>query len=140
MHLAFVAAPADIAVEVLEIGGLKITPAALVQSAGGDIDRCVAALAAVLDVGPIGVERATGQLALTAVIGEAILELHVQRTAEGVQAEHRVRAFQVQLIDCQAGQQVEIDRVAKALIEADTVDIHSQTLRCPCSAEAWKPW
>ena len=129
MQLAGVAAPTDIAVEILEIRRLQIAPAVLVHSARRDINRGITALLAVLEVAAERRERPAEYLELAAVIGEAILELHVQRATEGVQAEHRVRAFQVHRVDRHAGQQIEIDGVAKCLIEAHAVDIDGQPLR-----------
>ena len=66
---------------------------------------------------------------LAALIGEAVLELHIQRAAEGVQAEHRVRSDQVHLVDRHIRDQVEIDRVAESRVEADAVDVDSEPLR-----------
>ena len=45
-----VAAPADIAEDILQVGRLQITPAALVQHGAGDIGRFVADLLAVLEL------------------------------------------------------------------------------------------
>ena len=129
VQFAFIATPADVAVESLEVGGLQVAPAALVQSAGSDVDRRVAALLAVLEVPAVGAERSAGGLDLAALVGEAVLQLHVERAAKGVQAEDRVGALQVHLVDRQAGQQVEVHRVAESLVEAHAVDVDGQPLR-----------
>ena len=63
------------------------------------------------------------------MIGEAVLQLNVQRAAERVQAEHRVRSLQVHLVDRHVRQQIEIHRVAERLVEADAVDVNREALR-----------
>ena len=123
------AAPADVAVEILQVGGLQIAPAALVQPVAGDIGRCVAGLLAVLELALDLTERAAGEIGLEALIGEAVLELDVHRAAEGVEAEHRVGAFEIDLVDGDVGDQVPIHRVAERLVEAHAVDIDGEPLR-----------
>ena len=62
MHFAGVAAPADIAIKILDAGGLQVAPAVLVQAAGRDIGRDVAALLAILEVAAERAERSAGEL------------------------------------------------------------------------------
>ncbi len=95
MHLGAVAAPADIAVEVLDVRGLQVAPAVLMLLGGGDVGADVAHLLAVLDFADDPAERAAVEIRLAAMVGEAVLELHAQRSAQRVQAEYRVGALQV---------------------------------------------
>ena len=129
MDFRTIAAPAEIAVKILDVGRLEIAPTRRMGAAGGEIGGRVAALHAVLQVAGGGAERPAGRLDFAAVVGEAVLQLHVQRAAERVEAEHRVRAFQVDLVDRGLGQRVPVDRVAERLVEADAVDIDGEPLR-----------
>ncbi len=129
MHLGGIAAPADVAVEVLQVGGLQVAPAALVLIARREIGRGVADLLAVLHLPLDCIERSARRVDLAAVVGEAVLQLHAQRAAERVQPEHRVRADQVHPVDRQIRQQVEVHRVAERRIEAHAVDVDGKPFR-----------
>jgi hypothetical protein len=128
MQLAGVTAPADIAVEILEVGRLQIAPAILMHPARRDVHSGIATLLAIFEVAAERAERSAVQLKLRALIGETVLELHAQRAAQRIQAEHRVRALQVHLVNRHIGQQIEIDGVAKGLVETDAVDVDGQPL------------
>ena len=129
VQLGALAPPADIAVDVLQIGRLQIAPAVLVQHRAGDIGRCVAGLLAVLELALDLTERAAGEVGLEALPGEAVLELDVHRAAEGVEAEHRVGALEIDPVDGDVGDQVPVHRVAERLIEPNAVDIDREPLR-----------
>ena len=129
MQLRRCPAPADIAVEILDAGRLQIAPAILMHAAARDIDRDVAALLAVLKIAAERRERPAGKFEFAAVIGEAVLQLHVHRTAQRVEAEDRVRADEVHFADRHVRQQVEVHRVAKRLVEAHAIDVNRESLR-----------
>src|ERR1700761_6673710 len=129
MQFPAFAAPADVAIEVLDGGGLQIAPALLRYPARREVGRSIAALLAVLEITAVSAERTAVKADLCALVGEAVLELNVQRTAERVQTEHRVGPFKVHLFDRDIGYQVEIDRIAESRVETDTVDVDSEPLR-----------
>ena len=136
MQLGSIAAPADIAVEILRSPRTEDRashPGA--TRCRRRMPRCCRSARPYWKSRLNQTERSARKLDLAAVVGEAVLELHVHRAAERVQAEHRVRAFQIDLVDRQIGDQVQIDGVAERLIEADAVDVDGETLRaCPAAA------
>jgi hypothetical protein len=83
--------------------------------------------------------RAAGQVRLEAMIGEAVLELDIHRTAAGVESEHRIGSLEIDPVDGNVGDQVLIHRIAEWLIEADTVDIHGESLRRSSQGRRRKP-
>jgi hypothetical protein len=101
VDLAALAAPAEVAVKVPQLGGLHVAPAALLQGAARDVGGDVPALDAVLEFSLVFCERAAEQVDLGAVIGEPVLHLHRNRAAERIQPEDRVRAHHVQAVDRQ---------------------------------------
>ena len=138
MQLAGIATPADIAVEILQVGGLQIAPATLVRRAARDIDRGVAALLAVLEGTNVGVERSARRFKFRAVIAEAVLDCCTfsapPRTRSGRTPGSVSPRGSSDRPPCRAVQ-VEIDRVAKRLVEADAVDMRRRALAA-CLATA----
>ena len=129
MHLTAIAAPADIAEEVDQVGGLRLAPAVLVHAVRRDIGRDIAALHTVLQLGLVLAERAAKQIEFAAVVGEAVLHLHRDGPAERVEPEDRVRALDVDPVDRDAGEQVPVDGIAERLVEPRTVDVDGEPLR-----------
>src|SRR5207253_7197835 len=76
VHLGTVAAPADIAVHLVQVGRLLVAPAALMLDRASDVGCTVAAAPTVLNVGADLAERSAIGTELTALVGEAILHLH----------------------------------------------------------------
>src|SRR5277367_1435761 len=112
MQLAAVAPPANVAIYVLQIRRLQIAPAILVQHRARDIGGRVTRLQTVLELTLDLAEGAAGDIALEALPGEAVLQLNADRSAQGVEAEHRVGTLDVDLVDRDVGDQVPIHRVA----------------------------
>ena len=110
---------------------MEVAPAVLMQHGAGDVGAGVADLLAVLELADDLAEGAAVEGGLAAVIGEAVLELHAQRSAQRVEAEDRVGPFQVDLVDREAGDQVPVHRVAERVVEAGAVDVDRQALRRP---------
>ncbi len=129
MGLPAAAAPADIAIEITNIGGLEITPTALVQPASGDVCRGVAALDPVLQLSLVVRERAAQKFDLGAVVREPVLHPHRQSPAQGIEAEYRIGADEVHPVDRKLWDQIPVDRIAERLIEPHPVQIDREPLR-----------
>ena len=129
MHLATVAAPAEVAIDLPQVRRAGLPPALLVGAGNGDVGGGVVALQPVLHRSADAAVGTGVRHQFAAVIGEAVLELHRQRAAERVQPEHRVGAFDVDAADRDRGDQVPVDGFAERLVEAGAVDIDGEALR-----------
>ena len=123
-----VAPPADIAVELPQIGPVELPPTVAVHQIGRDIGGRVTALQAVFESTADGAERPAMHLGRPALPGKAVLQLDRQRAAQGIQPEHRVRSLQVQFVDRDVRQQVPIHRIGERLIETHAVHVNRQPL------------
>ena len=139
VQLGALAPPADIAVQILQVSRSQIAPAVLVQDGPRDIGRRVADLPAVLELALDLAERAAGKTGHEALVGEAVLELDVHRTAEGVQTENWIGSLQVDSVDGDVGDQIPVHHVTERLIEPDTIDVDREPLRRSLQPEAAKP-
>ena len=129
MHLVAVAAPADIGIEAREPGGRMLAPTRLAQSLRRHIDGDVVALLAELQAAVDPAVGADLEIGLDALEGEAVLHLETDRAAERVQSEHRIVGLEVGAVDRVARDEVEVDRVAERLVEADAVHVDGEPLR-----------
>ncbi len=139
MGFAVLAAPAEVAVEIAQLGGLHVAPAALLQTVGRGIGGDPAALDAVLEFALIFCERAAEEVNLAALIGEAVLHLHRKRAAQRVQPEDRVRADEVHPVDRQIRDQVPVHRFAERLVEARAVQVNREPLRVALQRRRLEP-
>ena len=139
MDLAALAAPAEVAVKVPQLRGLQIAPAALLQAVTRGVGGHVPAFDAVLEFALILREGAGEEVDLSALIGKAVPHLHRERAAQRVQPEDRVRADQVHPVDRQVRDQIPVDRVAKRLVEARTVEIDREPLRVALQRRSLEP-
>src|ERR1700733_7038888 len=129
VQFSTIAAPADVAKNVLEVCRLQITPAALVQHASGDVGRCVAGLLAVLEFTLDLAEGATRNIGLEALPVEAVLELDIHRAAESVEPENGVGTLEIDPVDGDVRNEIPVHCVAERLIESDAVDVNGEPLR-----------
>ena len=128
-----------VTVEILNVGGLQIAPAILMDHAASHIQRLVAALHAVLNITLHGAERAAGGVGFRAMVAEPILQGDIERAAKGVEAEHRVGAFDVEFTDCHVRDQIPIYGIAERLVEPNAVDVNRDTLRGALQRRHLKP-
>src|ERR1051326_5309980 len=116
--------PAEIAVYPYDIGRRFEAPASIVHPLCREIDGAIAEPSTVLRIAVEMTERAALPFALEAPIGETVLHLQTDRTAEGVQPEHRVVGPHIGTLDRVGRDQVPVHRVAKGFIEPDAIHIN----------------
>ena len=148
VHLATLAAPAEVTIEIVDFGGLQVAPAALLESVAGNVEGRVAVLVAVLELALTLAEGAAGHVGLETVVAEPVLQQQVERAAKGVETVDRVRADDVDAVDGDVRNNIPVDRVAERLVEAHPVDVDRQTLWHalqrrrlePVIKECWLEW
>ena len=124
------AAIRELAEELSGFGRRTVTPAILLEIVGRHIPAERPGLAAVFQLDAAAPEAAAGQFGTGAGIGKAVLGTNRQSTAEGVEAEHRIRTgHQVDAGNCRIGQQFPVHRVTEGFIDAHAVNINRQPLR-----------
>ena len=69
------------------------------------------------------------KFAFEALEREAVLHLQIDRATERIQAEHRVVRLDVGAFDRVGRNEVEVDRVAERLVDADPVHVDGEALR-----------
>jgi len=118
----------NIAVHALDFGLGEITEAVFFDVFAGKVGRDTAAVAAGLDTDLLAAERTEHGVDLAAGVGEAVLHGDRQRTADGIQAEHRVAANDGDIADGIGRDDVQIDRIAERLVDAHAVLIDRKAL------------
>ncbi len=129
MGLGRAGLPAEVGVELAEVGRRVLAPAALGEAGGGDVEAARSGPDAVLHLGLRPPEAAAGKLQDPARVAESALELHRQGAGQGVQPEGRVGGGQFDPLDRHVRDQVPVHRVAERLVEPGPVDIDRQPLR-----------
>ena len=139
MQFGGIPAPADVTIELPNVGGVGLPPTIGVQTIGGDVSRGVAAPDAILERAADGPERPGMRLGRRTVPGETILHLDRQRPAERIEAEDGVGTLEIHFVDGDIGQQVPVHRVAERLVEPHPVQIDGQSLRIAIERGRGKP-
>src|SRR5262245_7934111 len=96
---------------------------------GRKIGRKGAVLSAGLRAHSTPPEGAENGFDLLAGVGEAVLHLDGDRTAERVEAEDRIARVDVQAVDRPFRDEVPVDRIAEGFVDAHAVLIDRYTLR-----------
>ena len=109
-----------------------VPPAVLGEVGRAGVERPRPVVRSVLGNGLRAPERAAGKRAAEAGVGEAVLELQGEGAAHRVQTVGGVDSgAQLRLLDRELRQQVELDRVAERLVDADAVLEDGDPLRQP---------
>src|SRR6185437_13539467 len=105
----------------------ELTPAVRLIIPSADISGVVPHLLAILQDLARLAEGAAGSLAREAVKGEAVLHRHQRGAAERVEPVDRVAADQIEAVDGEVRNQVPVDGVAEAFIDAHAVLVDGKT-------------
>src|ERR1700731_1950717 len=120
---------AEVAVNAAQARRRILAPARIIDGIGGNIAGRVAILAAGLHGGTDPAIRAATQLALDALIGEAVFHLEQKRAAQRVETIDGIAGHQRQLVDRLFGDEIPIDDVAEHFVDTHPVLIDGEALR-----------
>src|SRR5450830_725035 len=129
MELTFVVLVAKVGVEPLDPRRGVITPAVFMDFFTGGVEGPVVFLGTVLQRAADASERSSCDLGFQSVIGEAVLQLQIDRPAEGVESEDRIAGPYVSTVNGHGGHQVKIHGIAKRFVDTHAVQINGQPLR-----------
>ena len=129
VEFGLIALDAEVAVNAAQARRGILAPALIVDGVGCNIAGQVAILAASLHGGTNPTIRAATQLAVDAVIREAVLHLDGKRATQRIEPEHGIAGHQRQLIDRLFGDKIPIDDVAEYFVDTHSVLIDGEALR-----------
>jgi hypothetical protein len=130
MKFAHVVLVADIAVEAAHVRRRKIAESAVVQSFQGAVNGKIIDLLAPLRRTLDTSERAAHRVDLGAVIGEAVLHLHVDGPAQRIKAESGIVGHDSDRLYRRGRDQIPVDGIAERFVDAHAVLINRKSLRC----------
>src|ERR1700704_1992189 len=129
MKFAGIVPRADITVEAANVRRGKIAKAAVVQSFEGAIDGKIVDLLAPLRRTLDASERAVHRVVLGALIVEAILHPHVNRSAQRIEAERWIVGHDGDRPDGGRRDQIPVDGVTGRFVDAHAVLVDRERLR-----------
>ena len=130
MELAAVCPVSDISVKAADFRRREIAKAVVLQAFERAVDRPIVELLAILRRTLDAPERAAHRVDFGTLIAEAVLHQYVDGAAEGIEAECRVIGHDGDRPDRGCRNQIPVDGVAERLVDAHTVLVNCQSLRC----------